>query len=108
MDTTLRRWFDERFPPLSLFYGGRDFLILADPLLERIRECEPHVQLIRTEKIEASEVSAFFVHYHELHINFMGLALRLLLGGRRGGVVLLCIYGYVVAMVFRYDDSDDS
>lgn len=63
MDVTLPRWFDASFPPLSIFYGGRDFLVLVDPLLERIRKHEPYVDLIRVEKIDASEVSrCFFVH----------------------------------------------
>lgn len=60
MDVTLPRWFDARFPPLSIFYGGRDFLVLVDPLLERIRKHEPYVDLIRVEKIDASEVSRCF------------------------------------------------
>jgi lysosomal acid lipase/cholesteryl ester hydrolase len=58
MNPSLPRWFDERFPPLSIFYGGRDYLVLVEPLLERIRENEVCVKLLRTEKIEASEVSA--------------------------------------------------
>lgn len=57
MDVTLPQWFDKRFPPLSIFHGGRDFLVLVDPLLERIRKQEPHVKLIRVEKIDPSEVS---------------------------------------------------
>ena len=57
MDVTLPRWFDPCFPPLSLFYGGRDFLVLVEPLLERIERQEPHIRLIRVEKIDASEVS---------------------------------------------------
>jgi lysosomal acid lipase/cholesteryl ester hydrolase len=61
MDVTLTRWFDARFPPLSIFYGGRDFLVLVDPLLERIRKQEQHVNLIRVEKIDVSEVSWYFL-----------------------------------------------
>jgi lysosomal acid lipase/cholesteryl ester hydrolase len=56
MDVSIPQWFDERFPPLSIFYGGMDFLVLTEPLLARIKESEKHVQLLRAEKLDLSEV----------------------------------------------------
>jgi len=53
-------WFDERFPPLSIYYGGRDYLVLADPLFERLKEKEKAVKVIRTKLIEDSEHCDFY------------------------------------------------
>lgn len=60
MDTSMPTWFDERFPPLSIYYGGRDYLVLADPLLERLKEKEKAVKVIRTRQIEQSEHCDFY------------------------------------------------
>jgi lysosomal acid lipase/cholesteryl ester hydrolase len=60
MDVDLPRWWDERFPPLSLYYGGRDYLVLADPLLERLATKEKHIKLIRAEKIPLAEHCDFY------------------------------------------------
>ena len=57
MDVTLPKWWEDGFPPLSLFSGGNDFLICADSLMERLREKETDVKIVRAEKIELSEVS---------------------------------------------------
>lgn len=57
LDDSLDQWFDINFPPLSIFYGGKDHLVLCDPLLERIEKKEKHVKLIRAENLEPSEVS---------------------------------------------------
>jgi len=53
-------WFDERFPPLSIYHGGRDYLVLVDPLLERLKEKEKAVTVIRTKRIEQSEHCDFY------------------------------------------------
>ena len=34
-------WFTESFPPLAIFYGTLDYLVLGRPLVERIRSSEP-------------------------------------------------------------------
>ncbi|CAG8776219.1 7236_t:CDS:1, partial [Acaulospora colombiana] len=60
MDVDLPQWWDERFPPLALYYGGRDFLILADPLLERLATKEKHIKLIRSERIPLAEHCDFY------------------------------------------------
>ena len=57
LDDTLDRWFDDRFPPLSIYYGGRDYLVLTEPLLERLEQKETDVKVIRVEKLDVSEVS---------------------------------------------------
>lgn len=57
MDVNVPQWFDENFPPLSIFYGGKDYLVLTEPLLERIEEKEKTVKLIRVERLDKSEVS---------------------------------------------------
>jgi len=61
MDVTVPQWFDpDRFPPLSIFYGGRDYLVLTEPLLERIREKEKGVTVIRVERLAMSEHCDFY------------------------------------------------
>jgi lysosomal acid lipase/cholesteryl ester hydrolase len=56
LDDTLDRWFDERFPPLSIYYGGKDYLVLTEPLLERLEQKE-NIHPIRVEKLDELEVS---------------------------------------------------
>lgn len=56
LDDSLDRWFDDRFPPLSIYYGGRDYLVLTEPLLERLEQKEKDVEVIRVEKLDVSEV----------------------------------------------------
>lgn len=56
MDESLPSWFDEDFPPLAIYYGGRDYLVATEPLLERLRECEKYVKLVRVQKLAVSEV----------------------------------------------------
>lgn len=58
LDDTLERWFDDRFPPLSIYHGGRDFLVLAEPLIERMQNKEKDVNVIKVTKLDKSEVSA--------------------------------------------------
>jgi lysosomal acid lipase/cholesteryl ester hydrolase len=60
MDTSMPAWFDERFPPLSIYHGGRDYLVRADPLLERLQEKEKTVKVIRTKRVEQSEHCDFY------------------------------------------------
>ena len=74
MDVSISRWFDAHFPPLAIYYGGRDFLVATEPLLERIKEHEPNVKLVRVQKLDESEVrfantsDGFFsfLRYYEL------------------------------------------
>jgi lysosomal acid lipase/cholesteryl ester hydrolase len=60
MDVDLPRWWDEHFPPLSIYYGGRDFLVLTEPLLERLATREKHINLIRAERIPLAEHCDFY------------------------------------------------
>ncbi|WFD42755.1 hypothetical protein MPSI1_001405 [Malassezia psittaci] len=41
------QWYDDHFPPVSLFAGGQDRLVLIEPLLEHMRKHEPNVNLLR-------------------------------------------------------------
>lgn len=59
MDDSLDRWYDERFPPLSIYYGGKDYLVLTEPLLERLEEKEK-IKPIRTEMLDVSEHCDFY------------------------------------------------
>ncbi|KAK4686553.1 lysosomal acid lipase/cholesteryl ester hydrolase, partial [Tremellales sp. Uapishka_1] len=59
LDDTLDRWFDSRFPPLSIYYGGRDFLVLTEPLLERLKVKEKDVNVIKVTKLDQSEVCEY-------------------------------------------------
>ena len=58
MDQSLARWWsrDGSFPPLCLWYGGRDYLVCVDKLVKRIRENEEGVKVLRIQKIEDAEV----------------------------------------------------
>lgn len=61
MDVSIPQWFDPNvFPPLAIYYGGEDYLVDADRLLERLREKES-VNLIKTVKLEC-EVSCIWMH----------------------------------------------
>lgn len=48
-------WWDERFPPLSIFSGGMDFLVLTDPLVERLETVERHVRVLRFQRQDEAE-----------------------------------------------------
>lgn len=61
MDDSLPEWFDAQFPPLAIYHGGRDFLVSAEPLVERMRLREKHVQIIRDERLDDSEVRISFI-----------------------------------------------
>jgi hypothetical protein len=59
MNEDLTRWWSEggSFPPLSLWSGGRDWMVCVDKLVERIREKEKGVRLLRVEEIKCAEVN---------------------------------------------------
>jgi len=60
MDESIQTWFDSHFPPLSIFYGGNDHLVLVDPLLVRLRENERCVKLLRVQKVDLFEHCDFY------------------------------------------------
>lgn len=60
MDVDLPQWWDEHFPPLAIYYGGNDFLVAAEPLLERLATQEKHVEVIRAERVPLSEHCDFY------------------------------------------------
>lgn len=60
LDDSLDRWYDERFPPLSIYYGGRDYLVLTEPLLERLATKEKDVKVIKVTKLDKSEHCDFY------------------------------------------------
>lgn len=41
------QWYEAHFPPLSLYGGGQDRLVLTQPLQEHLEEHEPDVQVLR-------------------------------------------------------------
>lgn len=45
-------WFPASFPPLAVFYGTLDTLVLGKPLVERIRSHEPNVRMIKAVALE--------------------------------------------------------
>lgn len=57
LDVTAPKWWNKSFPPLALYSGGMDFLVLTDPLIDRINEQETDVRLIRAKRQEEAEVS---------------------------------------------------
>ncbi|KAH8115772.1 alpha/beta-hydrolase [Phellopilus nigrolimitatus] len=56
-----KRWFDDNFPPLAIYHGGRDFLVSTEPLLERIEKQEKSVNLIRVQKLDECEHCDFYL-----------------------------------------------
>lgn len=60
MNPDVMQWYDENFPPLSIYYGGQDHIVTLDPLLERFERCEPHVKLIRVEEVPLAEHCDFY------------------------------------------------
>lgn len=81
LDDNADKWFDKRFPPLAIHQcafsrfcllhvstdsqadddsGGKDYLVLTEPLLKRLRERETDVQLIRVQKMDDGEHCDFF------------------------------------------------
>lgn len=56
-DQETKPWFDPRFPPLSLYGGGGDELVLIDPLIERLHADEPDVRVLRIKIQPRAEVS---------------------------------------------------
>lgn len=55
LDPRAERWWDKRFPPLSIYSGGMDFLVLTDPLIERLETTETDVRVIRFKRQEEAE-----------------------------------------------------
>lgn len=49
-------WFDERCPPISLYGGGSDQLVLPAPAMKHFEKHEPYVNLIREKLEPAAEV----------------------------------------------------
>lgn len=47
-------------PPLSIYHGGRDFLVLAEPLIRRLEEKEKAVNVIKVTKLDKSEHCDFY------------------------------------------------
>ncbi|GAA6061982.1 hypothetical protein JCM10212_005226 [Sporobolomyces blumeae] len=45
-------WFPASFPPLAVFYGTLDNLVLGKPLVERIRSHEPNVRMVKAVALE--------------------------------------------------------
>lgn len=60
LDDSLDRWYDDRFPPLSIYHGGRDLLVLTEPLLERLATKEKDVNVIKVTCIDKSEHCDFY------------------------------------------------
>ncbi|GAA5897401.1 uncharacterized protein JCM6883_006688 [Sporobolomyces salmoneus] len=50
-------WFPASFPPLAVFYGTLDTLVLGKPLVERIRSHEPNVRMIKAVALENYGIS---------------------------------------------------
>ncbi|KAI7937917.1 hypothetical protein MJO28_014837 [Puccinia striiformis f. sp. tritici] len=70
LDPEVERWWDSRFPPLALYHGGKDFLVLADPLIKRIETHEKTVDLIRNFKIDDGEHCDTFWHADAVELCF--------------------------------------
>lgn len=55
LDPAADKWWDSRFPPLAIYCGGMDFLVLTDPLIDRLETIEKDVRLIRAKRQEEAE-----------------------------------------------------
>jgi lysosomal acid lipase/cholesteryl ester hydrolase len=55
-DTSIQEpWFPQSFPPLAIYYGTLDYLVLGKPLVQRIRDNEPNVRLVKAVALENYE-----------------------------------------------------
>ncbi|BGP47363.1 hypothetical protein JCM10450v2_003215 [Rhodotorula kratochvilovae] len=70
LDPSADKWFDKRFPPLAIHHGGKDYLVLTEPLLERLKTHETDVQLIRVQKMDDGEHCDFFWHIDAVELCF--------------------------------------
>ncbi|GAA5840859.1 hypothetical protein JCM5353_001996 [Sporobolomyces roseus] len=59
-------WFPASFPPLAVFYGTLDTLVLGKPLVERIRSHEPNVRMIKAVALENYEYVTISQHQDPL------------------------------------------
>lgn len=56
LDPKAEKWWDgATFPPLSIFSGGMDFLVLTEPLLDRLENEEADVRFLRYKRQEEGE-----------------------------------------------------
>jgi len=60
LDPSMPKWFDRRFPPVAIYYGGSDTLIDVDALIERLKCQETEVKVIRTLKLDQVEHCDFY------------------------------------------------
>lgn len=70
LDPEVEQWWDERFPPLALYHGESDYLVLVDPLLKRLETHEKSVKLIRNYKLENGEHCDTFWHADAVELCF--------------------------------------
>ncbi|GAA5922259.1 hypothetical protein JCM1841_001385 [Sporobolomyces salmonicolor] len=70
LDPAASKWFDKRFPPLSIHHGGKDYLVLTEPLLERLKTHETDVDVIRVQKMDDGEHCDFFWHIDAVELCF--------------------------------------
>lgn len=70
LDPEVERWWDDRFPPLALYHGGQDFLVLVQPLLDRLKTNEKSVRLIREYKLDEGEHCDHFWHVDAVELCF--------------------------------------
>ncbi|KDE09117.1 hypothetical protein MVLG_00832 [Microbotryum lychnidis-dioicae p1A1 Lamole] len=70
LDPNVDKWFDHRFPPLAIHHGSLDYLVLTEPLLERLREKETDVKVIRVQKLDQGEHCDFFWHIDAVELCF--------------------------------------
>lgn len=51
-DTSIDQpWFPASFPPLAIYYGDIDYLVLGKPLVDRITRSEPNVRLLKASEL---------------------------------------------------------
>ncbi|GAA5927302.1 uncharacterized protein JCM15063_005858 [Sporobolomyces koalae] len=70
LDPNAEKWFDKRFPPLSIHHGGKDYLVLTEPLLHRLETKETDVEVIRVQKMDDGEHCDFFWHVDAVELCF--------------------------------------
>ena len=49
---------------MSVYSGGKDYLVLTEPLLERLKVQETDVNVITVKKMESGEHCDFFWYVH--------------------------------------------
>ena len=62
-----------KFPPHAVFYGTADTLVIGRPLVERLREYEPHIDILRFVELDGYEHLDFMFAHDAWRTTYPGI-----------------------------------